>query len=93
LIAELAVLSTSRVGAVLIHVATAGRTDLSFPAYQDEARSVAAVKEGDEGATAKRRFYVLDCCVSEGRRGWSRKGLALDVPSLGSEKLRWLRAS
>jgi hypothetical protein len=40
-------------------VAKAGRTDLFFPACQDEARSVAAVKDGDEGATAERRFASL----------------------------------
>jgi len=41
-------------------VGMAGRIDLSFPACQDEARSVAAVKDGDEGATALAALCVLD---------------------------------
>jgi hypothetical protein len=44
--------------------------NLSFPACKEQARSVAAVKEDDEGVTAQAALCVLDRCVSEGRRGW-----------------------
>jgi hypothetical protein len=55
--------------------------NLSFPACKEQARSVAAVKDDDEGVTAQAALCVLYRCVSEGRRGWLRKGLAPEAPS------------